>query len=147
MPKVTWRRPCGYFVSTVCPGRMCRIWKSLCGYFVAYLWSLPGVSGMGFRDQFAMAPHCSTLAWKIPWTEEPGGLPSLGSHGVGHDWSDLAAAAAAPSCLDSFQLHLNFLDSLTSAHIFKIVSLLNFHQNPVWMHHLSPAKPLQICSN
>ena len=33
----------------------------------------------------AMAPHSSTLAWKIPWTEEPGGLPSLGSHGVGHD--------------------------------------------------------------
>ena len=83
----------------------------------------------------AMAPHSSTLAWRIPWTEEPGGLqsmrslkvgqdwatslshftpmhwrrkwqptpvflpgeygrlPSLGSHRVGHDWSDLAAAA------------------------------------------------------
>ena len=33
----------------------------------------------------AMAPHSSTLAWKIPWTEEPGGLPSMGSLGVGHD--------------------------------------------------------------
>ena len=43
----------------------------------------------------AMAPHSSTLAWKIPWMEEPGGLPSMGSHRVGHDWSDLAAAAAA----------------------------------------------------
>ena len=32
-----------------------------------------------------MAPHSSTLAWKIPWTEEPGGLPSVGSHRVGHD--------------------------------------------------------------
>ena len=42
-----------------------------------------------------MAPHSSTLAWKIPWTEEPGGLPSMGSHRVGHDWSDLAAVAAA----------------------------------------------------
>ena len=41
-----------------------------------------------------MAPHCSTLAWKIPWTEEPGGLPSMGSLRVGHDWSNLAAAAA-----------------------------------------------------
>ena len=40
-----------------------------------------------------MAPHSSTLAWKIPWMEEPGGLPSLGSHRVGHDWSDLAATA------------------------------------------------------
>ena len=42
-----------------------------------------------------MAPHSSTPAWKILWTEEPGGLPSMGSHRVGHDWSDLAAAAAA----------------------------------------------------
>ena len=33
----------------------------------------------------AMAPHSSTLAWKIPWTEEPGGLPSMESHRVGHD--------------------------------------------------------------
>ena len=33
----------------------------------------------------AMAPHSSTLAWKIPWTEEPGGLPSMGSHRVGHN--------------------------------------------------------------
>ena len=34
----------------------------------------------------AMAPHSSTLAWKIPWTEEPGRLKSMGSLGVGHDW-------------------------------------------------------------
>ena len=33
----------------------------------------------------AMAPHSSTLAWKIPWTEEPGGLQSMGSRRVGHD--------------------------------------------------------------
>ena len=33
----------------------------------------------------AMAPHSSTLAWKIPWTEEPGRLQSMGSLGVGHD--------------------------------------------------------------
>ena len=33
----------------------------------------------------AMAPHSSTVAWKIPWMEEPGGLPSMGSQRVGHD--------------------------------------------------------------
>ena len=43
----------------------------------------------------AMATHSSVLAWRIPGTGEPGGLPSMGSHIVGHDWSDLAAAAAA----------------------------------------------------
>ena len=42
-----------------------------------------------------MATHSSVLAWRIPGTGKPSGLPSMGSHGVGHDWSDLAAAAAA----------------------------------------------------
>ena len=42
-----------------------------------------------------MATHSSVLAWRIPGTGESGGLPSLGLHKVGHDWSDLAAAAAA----------------------------------------------------
>ena len=40
-----------------------------------------------------MATHSSVLAWRIPGTGEPGGMPSMGSHRVGHDWSDLAAAA------------------------------------------------------
>ena len=40
-----------------------------------------------------MATHSSVLAWRIPGTGEPGGLPSMGSHRVGHDWSDLAAVA------------------------------------------------------
>ena len=39
-----------------------------------------------------MASHSSVLAWRIPGTGEPGGLPSVGSHRIGHDWSDLAAA-------------------------------------------------------
>ena len=42
-----------------------------------------------------MATHSSVLAWRIPGTAEPGGLPSMGSHRVWHAWSDLAAAAAA----------------------------------------------------
>ena len=42
-----------------------------------------------------MATHSSVLAWRIPGMGEPGGLQSLGLHRVGHDWSDLAAAAAA----------------------------------------------------
>ena len=37
-----------------------------------------------------MATHSGTLAWRIPWTEEPGGLQSTGSQRVGHDCSDLA---------------------------------------------------------
>ena len=41
-----------------------------------------------------MATHSSVLVWRIPWREEPGGLPSMRSHRVGHDWSNFAAAAA-----------------------------------------------------
>ena len=44
-----------------------------------------------------MATHSSILAWRIPWTEEPGGLKSLGSQRVGHDWSDLACMSTPPS--------------------------------------------------
>ena len=40
-----------------------------------------------------MATHSSILAWRIPGTEEPDGLLSMGLHRVRHDWSDLAAAA------------------------------------------------------
>ena len=50
-----------------------------------------------FLKEKAMAPHSSVLAWRTPGTGEPGGLPSMGSHRVRHDWSDLAAVAAASS--------------------------------------------------
>ena len=42
-----------------------------------------------------MASHSSTLAWRIPWTKEPGELQSMGSHRVGHDWSNLACTHRA----------------------------------------------------
>ena len=47
-----------------------------------------------------MATHSSILSWRIPGTGEPGGLPSMESHRVRHDWSDLAAAA---SCREHFR--------------------------------------------
>ena len=54
------------------------------------------VQSLGQEDllEKEMATHSSVLAWRIPGTGEPHGLPSMGSHRVGHDWSDLAAAAA-----------------------------------------------------
>ena len=53
-----------------------------------------------------MATHSSVLSLRIPGTGEPGGLPSRGSHRVGHDWSDLAAAAAAHTL---YHVSLQFL--------------------------------------
>ena len=45
-----------------------------------------------------MAIHSTVLAWRIPGTEESSGLPSMGSHRVRHNWSDLAAAAMMDTC-------------------------------------------------
>ena len=59
-----------------------------------------------------MATHSSVLAWRIRVTEEPGGLPSMGSHRVGYNWSDLAAAAAA--AINKMNVQFNL--PLTSPH-------------------------------
>ena len=59
-----------------------------------------------------MATHSNVLAWRIPGTGDPGELPSVGSHRVGHDWSDLAAAAAIPTlclCLFTSSPYTQFL--------------------------------------
>ena len=48
------------------------------------------IPGLGRPLEVDMATHSSILAWRIPWTEEPGRLQSIGSHGVGHDRSNLA---------------------------------------------------------
>ena len=66
-----------------------------------------------------MATHSSVLAWRITGTGDPGGLPSLGSHRVRHNWSDLAAAPACPLYLyDCVLLFLSFslLNILDSTH-------------------------------
>ena len=54
------------------------------------------VRSLGLEDPLeeSMATHSSILSWKIPWTEEPGGLPSIGSQRVRHDRSDLACMHA-----------------------------------------------------
>ena len=67
-------------------------WRSLVG---CHLW------GRMHALEKEMATHSSILAWRIPGMEEPGRLPSMGSHRVGHDWSNLAAAAAAVFLLDA----------------------------------------------
>ena len=67
-----------------------------------------------------MATHSSVLAWRIPGTGEPGGLPSMGSHRVGHDWSDLAAAAAA------FLPSLSTCTGLDSNVVYICIDFLNW---------------------
>ena len=61
-----------------------------------------------------MATHSSVLAWRIPGTGELGGLPSMGSHRVGHGWSDLAAAAIKKEMLPSFLFLEKFMKNYNS---------------------------------
>ena len=59
----------------------------------------PWVGKIPWRRE--LATHSSILAWRIPWTEEPGRLQFMGSRRVGHDWSDLAAAAMQDTWVQS----------------------------------------------
>ena len=86
-----------------------------------------------------MAAHSIVLACRIPGTGEPGGLPSMGSHRVGHDWSDLAAAAVyicqsqspksshRPSNLGNHKFVLYICDSIS---VLQISSSLLYFQSP-----------------
>ena len=57
-----------------------------------------------------MATHSSVLAWRIPGMGKPGGLPSMGSHRIRHDWSDLAAATENPGIYRSTFKVLRYVD-------------------------------------
>ena len=92
-----------------------------------------------------MTPHSSTLAWRIPGMGEPGWLPSMGSHRVRHDWSDLAAAALSASIR---HMALNIGTSLVS--FFSCSSMSGADNPPVnysmcflqasnWLDYLSPS--------
>ena len=68
-----------------------------------------------------MAAHSGFLAWIIPWTVEPGGLPSMGSHRVGHDWSDSVAVVVVYSILKSRDITLPTKVHLVKAMVFLMV--------------------------
>ena len=54
-----------------------------------------------------MATHSSVLAWRIPWTEEPGGLQSIGLQRVGHDWGDWACTMEYCSALEKNEIWMD----------------------------------------
>ena len=70
-----------------------------------------------------MATHSSVLAWRIPGTGKPGGLPSMGSHRVGHKWSDLAAAAAAGFVESSITLFYKYQSLICCIYIYIYISI------------------------
>ena len=76
------------------PGRLQSMGSRRVGHDWATLLSLFTFTFHFHALEKEMATHSNVLAWRIPGTGEPGRLPSMGSHTVRHDWSDLAAAAA-----------------------------------------------------
>ena len=83
------------------------------------------ISGSGDPLEEGMATHSSILFWRIPWTEEPGGLQSMGSQRVRHDWSDLACTPTrwyqgAIAHLIWAYLEKNRLCSLSESNPFQI---------------------------
>ena len=75
-----------------------------------------------------MSTHSSVLAWRIPGMAEPGGLPSIGSHRVGHDWSDLAAALCLNQTSVRLLCYLQVADS--GAHPLTSFSLSGVEHTP-----------------
>ena len=88
-----------------------------------------------------MAAHSSVLAWRIPGTGEPGGLLSMGSHRVGHDWSDLAVASPRQfikqenkRCTELKEINQLFSVNIVYAEIPKRI-----HTEATWISHISKA--------
>ena len=77
-----------------------------------------------------MATHSSTLAWTIPWMGEPRGLPSMGSHRIGHDWSDLVAAAASADVF--LELSCFFNDPVDVGNLISGSSALSKSNLNIW---------------
>ena len=94
-----------------------------------------------------MATHSSSLAWRIPGTEEPSGLSSMGSHRVGHDWSDLAAAAAVSLLLVSKIPKIPEASCCLSFSRYGCLGHLWFFEHPSnnWHHYPSYQPPLCWC--
>ena len=95
-----------------------------------------------------MATHSSVLAWRIPGTGEPGGLPSMGSHRVGHNWSNLAAAVDStryllnqhPCWMSWASHHINFCGLET-------VSCCSFYSQHFWTVMLEKTLESPLDSN
>ena len=111
--------------------------------------SRTGLSDFTFTFHFhasekEMATHSSVLAWRIPGTGEPGGLPSTGSHRVGHDWSDLPYLTLPYLTLPYSHLNLNVCsyhillkaENLNVCHLLTTCSVLSTLQIGTFSHFI-----------
>ena len=83
-----------------------------------------------------MAPHSSTLAWKIPWTEKPDGLQSMVSLGAGHDWADF-----------TFTFHFHALEKEMATHSSVLAWRIPGMGEPCWLPSLGSHRVRHDWSN
>ena len=88
-----------------------------------------------------MATHSNVLAWRIPGTGEPGGLPSMGLHRVGHDWSDLAVATQKKQIRYGIRLLPNYSNTVILWVAIAVISVSLISFITMWVH----AKSLPLC--
>ena len=95
-----------------------------------------------------MATHSSVLAWRIPGMAEPGGLPSMGSHRVGRDWSDLAVAVAVEITL-SWEKNIAYVERTIKVFIQPSIFIFVHPSTHLSIHHLfiSCLIYINICEN
>ena len=91
----------------------------------------------------AMAPHSSTLAWKIPWTEEPGRLQSMGLHRVGHDWATSLSLFTFMSWRRKWQPTPVFLPGESQGRGSLVGCVYGVAQSQTWLKWLSSSSRLQ----
>ena len=124
-------------------------WRSLVGCSPWGRWGSETTEQLHFHFSLSlekeMATHSSVLAWRIPGTGEPGGLPSMGSHRVGHGWSDLAAAETIEGRDLSFKFrgfklsdYGLYLTHSSAFWIYTIMCFLNLYLNAFKRNMNSP---------
>ena len=115
------------------------------------------VRSLGWEDPLeeGMASHSSILAWRIPWTEEPGRLQSMGLHGVKEDWRDLSHMSLL-KCILLFHSYFTIVVYFFALHLFlvsfpvcfslpcKSGAFLNYISQPLFCHLLEASWPPKL---
>ena len=109
----------------------------LCRYI---MWLPLSTSVFTFVKEKGMAIHSNTLDWKIPWTEEPGGLQSKGSQRVRHDWTDLAHMHLKVHTLNHSDAWIPKTLCWEKETIYKILHTVN----TIWFHFYEVQKQVEL---
>ena len=120
-----WRRQ-WHPIPVLLPGKCCGR-RSLAGFSPWGCWELDTTEWLHFHAlEKEMATHSSVLSWRIPGTGESGGLSSMGSHRVGHDWSDSGSSSSRFVLQTYCTLTLGELQSKPVKQIFPYTNIVDY---------------------